>query len=791
MKCPQCNSDIGDDSKLCRECGAVLRPGAETLDAQTLTVKPSLKDVEPGIVLAGRYRIKEKLGKGGMGTVYAADQIEPVRRFVAVKIIKLGMDTQEVIARFEAERQALAVMDHPNIAKVFDGGATDMGRPFFVMELVRGIPLTDYCDKHKLTTRERLELFIPICRAVQHAHQKGLIHRDLKPSNVLVSIQDGKPVPKVIDFGIAKAMDHRLTQQTIFTEQGQLIGTPEYMSPEQAEMTGLDIDTRTDIYTLGVMLYELLVGILPFDTKRLRSAAFGEIQRIIRETDPPKASTRLSGLGDKSVVIAEQRQTDPSSLRKQLRGDLDWIILRAMEKDRTRRYETCTGLAMDIHRYLHNEPVAARPPSTAYKMSKFAKRHKAGLAAGVIVTTALILSLVLATAGLVRARRAEAVAADERDRANQEAVTASQVSDFLTGLFYVSDPSQALGNTITAREILDRGTERIQNELDDQPLIKARLMDTMGQVYRNLGLFDQASALMQQALDVRRQNLGGDHLVISNSLNSLASLYYSTGRLDESEKLFREALEIRLRVQGEDHLEVSTCLNNLAMTVKALGRYDEAEPMYRRALEIRRQHHGSEHLQIANSLNNLGMFLYRKGELPEAEELFREALAMNRKLLGDVHPEVSANLNNLGLVLRDSKKYPEAEEMFRQVISMERKFYGDEHPAIARGLINLAALLERAGNLDEAEQIYREGMEIRSQIFSENHWETATAKNLLGGCLTKSGDFSQAEKLLLESFEIIKNQFGVDHPRTRSARRRVISFYEAWGKPDKAAEYKK
>jgi non-specific serine/threonine protein kinase/serine/threonine-protein kinase len=608
---------------------------------------------------------------------------------------------------------------------------------------------------------------------------------------VLVSIQDGKPVPKIIDFGIAKAMDHRLTQQTIFTEQGQLIGTPEYMSPEQAEMTGLDIDTRTDIYTLGVMLYELLVGILPFDTKRLRSAAFGEIQRIIRETDPPKASTRLSGLGDKSVVIAEQRQTDPSSLRKQLRGDLDWIILRAMEKDRTRRYETCTGLAMDIHRYLHNEPVAACPPSTAYKMSKFAKRHKAGLAAGVIVTTALILGLVLATAGLVRARRAEAVAADERDRANQEAVTASQVSDFLTGLFYVSDPSQALGNTITAREILDRGTERIQNELDDQPLIKARLMDTMGQVYRNLGLFDQASALMQQALDVRRQNLGGDHLVISNSLNSLASLYYSTGRLDESEKLFREALEIRLRVQGEDHLEVSTCLNNLAMTVKALGRYDEAEPMYRRALEIRRQHHGSEHLQIANSLNNLGMFLYRKGELPEAEELFREALAMNRKLLGDVHPEVSANLNNLGLVLRDSKKYPEAEEMFRQVISMERKFYGDEHPAIARGLINLAALLERAGNLDEAEQIYREGMEIRSQICSENHWETATAKNLLGGCLTKSGDFSQAEKLLLESFEIIKNQFGVDHPRTRSARRRVISLYEAWGKPDKAAEYKK
>lgn len=791
MKCPECHYQNPEESRVCEQCGASLYPFEDTADAHTVTLKSPLKDVTTGVTLAGKYKLMEELGKGGMGTVFMAEQIEPVKRRVAVKIIKLGMDTKQVVARFETERQALAMMDHPNIAKVYDGGATETGRPYFVMELVRGISLTKYCDKHKLSTRERLELFIPVCQAVQHAHQKGLIHRDLKPSNVLVAIQDGKPLPKIIDFGIAKAMDHRLTQQTFFTEQGQLIGTPEYMSPEQAEMTGLDIDTRTDIYTLGVMLYELLVGVLPFDPKTLRSAAFSEIQRIIRETDPPKASTRLSNLGNTQRSIAEQRHTDPSTLRKQLKGDLDWIIMRAMEKDRTRRYETSNALAMDIQRYLNDEPIVARPPSAAYKMAKFAKRHKAGLAAGVLVTLALVLGLVLATTGLIRAKRAEAVAAKERDRANQEAVTAQQVSNFLMDLFRVSDPSEALGNSITAREILDKGAERIKEELSEQPLIKSRLMDVMGVVYRNLGLYHQATSLMEQALQAKRQTLGDEHLEVSESLNNLASLLYSKGEFKEAEQLFCEALDIRIKLQGEDHLDVATCLNNLAMTVKALGKYDEAEPMYRKALVIRRKHFGSEHTLIAQSINNLGMYLYRKGELTEAEQLFREALAMNRKVLGQEHPEVSANLNNLALVLRESGKYPEAETMFRQVIDMECRFYGDDHPYIARGLINLAALLVKKGDLVEAERIFREALEIHRKTFPEDHWQIATSKNLLGGCLTKSGRFSQAEKLLVESFEIIRNQFGTSHPRTQSALRRVIELYEAWNKTEKAAEYRK
>ncbi|NOR53798.1 MAG: protein kinase, partial [Candidatus Aminicenantes bacterium] len=309
IKCPKCNTDNPDTQKFCGDCGTQLRP----VHTETRTLRTPAKDSTIGEIVSEKYKLLEEIGSGGMGVVYNAEQIKPVKRSVALKIIKLGMDTRQVVARFETERQALAVMDHPNIAKVFDGGATETGRPYFVMELVRGVPITEYCDKHKLTTRERLELFIQVCQAVQHAHQKGVIHRDLKPSNILVAVQEDKPFPKIIDFGIAKATEHSLTERTLFTEQGQLIGTPEYMSPEQAEMSGLDVDTRTDIYSLGVILYELLIGVLPFDPKSLREAGFGEIQRIIREMEPPKASTRLSSLGDTQTSIAEHRKTDPNS----------------------------------------------------------------------------------------------------------------------------------------------------------------------------------------------------------------------------------------------------------------------------------------------------------------------------------------------------------------------------------------------------------------------------------------------------------------------------------------------
>ncbi len=378
-----------------------------------LTSKEDLPQSVPG------FRLLQKLGEGGMGEVFEAEQLKPVHRKVALKLIKRGMESKEVLARFDTERQALALMSHPNIAQVYDAGTTTDGRPYFVMELVQGVPVTQYCDTNRLTTGERLEIFTQICDGVQHAHHKGVIHRDIKPSNVLVKIQDSKPVPKIIDFGVAKAIAQRLTEQSVFTAIGEFIGTPEYMSPEQAEMTELDIDTRTDVYSLGVVLYEMLVGAQPFDAKELRQAGFSEMRRRIREDEPPRPSVRLSGLGEKSTTAAENRRIEPSTLAKQLHGDLDWITMKALEKDRTRRYDSPGELAADIGRHLRHEPVLAGPPSATYRVKKFVKRHTLGVAAGAFVILALILGVAGITVGLIRAREAERVASQEAETATQ------------------------------------------------------------------------------------------------------------------------------------------------------------------------------------------------------------------------------------------------------------------------------------------------------------------------------------------------------------------------------------
>ena len=372
----------------------------------------------------GQYKLLQQIGEGGFGLVYMAEQLEPVRRRVALKIIKLGMDTKQVIGRFEAERQALAMMDHPNIAKVFDAGSTESGRPYFVMELVRGIPITEFCDENKLTTRERLALFMDVCHAVQHAHQKGVIHRDIKPSNVLVTLHDDRPVPKVIDFGIAKATQHRLTERTVFTEFKQFIGSPMYMSPEQAALSGLDVDTRTDVYSLGVLLYELLTGTAPFDASRLRQAAHDEIRRIIREEEPPRPSTRITTLGKNAITLSSRRGTDPGNLSQSLRGELDWIVMKALEKDRVRRYDSPGGFARDVQRFLENEPIEARPASTAYRLRKFATRNKPAITAAALVVIALLLGTITSTWLAVHATTAANEAADQRAVAASEAARA-------------------------------------------------------------------------------------------------------------------------------------------------------------------------------------------------------------------------------------------------------------------------------------------------------------------------------------------------------------------------------
>jgi eukaryotic-like serine/threonine-protein kinase len=472
----------------------------------------------------GNYRIQQKLGEGGMGVVYEAQQLHPVRRIVALKVIKLGMDTAQVVVRFESERHALALMNHPNIARVYDAGATAEGRPFFAMECVKGVPITDYCRRHKLDLRARLELFMQVCSGVEHAHQKGVIHRDLKPSNVLVREQDGAHVPKIIDFGIAKATAHRLTDKTLYTEMGQLIGTPEYMSPEQAEMSGVDIDTRTDVYLLGVMLYELLCGELPFPASELAQVGFQEYRRRVIEVEPPKPSARIAAASDAGRAHATALGLEPRALARALHGDLDWIAMKALAKEPPRRYASASELSGDLRRHLEHEPVLAGPPSNVYRMRKFARRHKAGVAFALVL---LVLLTGFATVMAVQANRlsrANSRVKLEADRATREAATLRQVSDFLEGVFKISDPAEARGRDITAREVLDQAASQIATELKDTPEVQARLMSIIGDVYTSHRLKDQARTLLEQALKIQRDLGHDDDLELAVTMKRLAGL---------------------------------------------------------------------------------------------------------------------------------------------------------------------------------------------------------------------------------------------------------------------------
>ena len=477
---------------LLRANDAAPLPPAEPGDGTSAHVPERLLQTEDhgdptarvGSILAGKYKLIEEIGEGGMGSVYMAQQTEPVKRAVAVKVIKAGMDSKAVLVRFEAERQALAMMDHPNIARVLDAGTTDGGRPFFVMELVKGQPITQFCDQRKLTPRQRLELFVPVCQAIQHAHQKGIIHRDIKPSNVLIALYDDRPVPKVIDFGVAKATGQALTDRTLMTGFGAVVGTPEYMSPEQANLNNLDIDTRSDVYSLGVLLYELLTGSTPVDRKSLGKAALLEILRIVREVEAPKPSAKLSTL-DTLASVAANRGTEAAKLSRLMKGELDWLVLKALEKDRTRRYETANGLARDIERYLADEVVEARPPSTGYRLKKFVRRHKGQVIAASLVLFALLVGIAGTTVGLIEAKRQQKIAQGKEQEAKAEADKAKKARDFLVSIFEVSDTNGQRG-IMTARQLLDQAEKRIPKEFADQPESRAEVLAAIETAYAKM-----------------------------------------------------------------------------------------------------------------------------------------------------------------------------------------------------------------------------------------------------------------------------------------------------------------
>jgi eukaryotic-like serine/threonine-protein kinase len=779
----------------------------------------------------GRYKLLEKIGEGGCGVVYVADQTEPVRRRVALKVIKLGMDTKQVVARFEAERQALAMMDHPNIAKVLDAGATEQGRPYFVMELVRGIRITDYCDQHQLSIKERLDLFMKVCQAIQHAHQKGIIHRDIKPSNILVTLNDGAPVPKVIDFGIAKAIEGRLTDNTIYTQLHQFVGTPAYMSPEQAEVSGLDIDTRSDIYSLGVLLYELLTGSPPFDPHLLVMDGIDSIRRTIREIEPPRPSTRLSTMqGDALTATAKRHGTEGVQLLKLIRGDLDWIVMKCLEKDRARRYETANGLAMDIHRHLAGEPVVAVPPSSAYRLKKFLLRHRVGVAAIGAVAVALLIGVIAFAwqATIARHQRDRAVAAEAE--AKKRASELTKVSEFQSSMLSDIDVADAgaklmtnisakfaatleklgvpgaecsnriqslerelafVNATDTAVEMIDRtilkpGIKAAETQFKDQPAVDAKLLHTIGDLYRVLGLYAEAVPLERQALAIRQRVLGEDNPETLTSINDLGAVLEQQGKWPEAEKYYREALEKRQKLFGPDNEDTITSMGNLGNFLRARGNYKEAEPLLRGTVDGCKRVLGETNRSTFIAMNTLGFLYISQGKLADAEPLWRDAYEKGRRALGEDDPDVLAWINNLAGLLQAQGKVKEAEPYFQESVAKHRRIRGEDHPNTIKAIGAQAGNLMRQGRYAEAETLYREALEKSRRVLGNDHRETWVCMNSMGTLFTQEGRLTEAEPYLREVLAARQRLLGAEHPDTLSSMGQLAKLLASQNKATEA-----
>jgi tetratricopeptide (TPR) repeat protein len=694
----------------------------------------------------GPYRILEVLGEGGMGVVYSAEETGPVRRRVALKVMRAVWDMSDVIARFEAERQALAVMNHPAIACMLHAGATENGQPYFAMEYVSGLPITAFCDARCLPLRERIELFIAVCQGVQHAHQKGIIHRDLKPSNILITEQDGVPQPKIIDFGIAKALSGQLTDRTSVTLRGQTMGTAAYMSPEQAgESTG-DVDTRADIYSLGVVLYELLVGRLPLDPVGVSVLTFLATLAAGMAT-PPSPSAGFVSLGNARVTAARMRRTDPETLCRDLKGDLDCIVMKALEPVRARRYETANGFANDLLRHLAHEPVAARPPTARYRLAKFVRRNRAVVAAVMLVVIGLLGGAVVATAGFVRATRAERHAA-------AEAAAAGQVTDFLVRLFQASDPGVARGDPLLARGLLDAGRKRVMVELAGQPVLRARIMHTLGTVYAELFLFDDAELLLDSALNLRENQLGQEDPSVAETLRELGTVARNRGQNSRADDYYQRALRIQRNVLGSEHVEAATTLALIAALRVREDRLDQAESLYAEVVAIDARLRGPADARLLRSLRGLAAVPYRRGNLAEAESLWTLVLARQEKALGPDHYDVAGTLVNLGAAAYGRGAYREALVLYERASAIYDRSLPPGHSRIAGVLNNLGETYWKMGELPEAESRLRHALVIKQKILAPADRSIGITLHALAGVLRDQRRYGEAEPLYLRVLAI-------------------------------------
>ena len=722
-------SACGGDDELLRSVALLLkahdRAGAFLNQPPPDLVATERRGVTISDRVIGLYKLREIIGEGGFGVVYVAEQEKPVRRKVALKVIKPGMASRDVIARFEAERQALALMDHPNVAKVLDAGATESDQPYFVMELVKGTSITEFCDSQRLSTRQRLELFVDVCRAVQHAHQKGIIHRDLKPSNVMVTMRDDRPIPKVIDFGVSKALSQRLTDKTVYTAYGQMLGTPLYMSPEQAQLNEIDVDTRSDVYSLGVLLYELLTGTTPFDKATLHKSGFDEMRRIIREVDPPRPSIRVSTLEVEALsTVSDRRRVDPRRLSQSLRGELDWIVMKALEKDRNRRYESASTFANDVERYLNDEPVQACPPSSAYRFRKFVRRRKAALVSTVIVAASLVGASGISVWQAVYALRAKGVAESSTEVAEQrqleairEASRARAVSDLLEEMINSASPATGKGAEYTVRELLDSFSAKYDERVGQDPEVEATVRAIIGRTYGTLRDYDKSEPQLRRALELRRSD--------SSSMEFADSeIDYATYLMEvRGDTVLPDPTAYQLIQDAMSIYEAHGSAEGVLKSLRALQKFHkakwdwaEADRVAERALSVAQEEGLMESPFLAIILHDYANTRRRQGDVESAIRLATQAVELHRRVNGDQHVETAWGLVYLRAALADDGQYAAAEPVIQECLAIFQHLYGEKSELVGEQYVALGDVQKLRNHVAEAEQSYRRAISIFEQL---------------------------------------------------------------------------